>query len=65
MDKLAVVATEILGYCQLAQRISISRTKAHELLRAKGYRIAPSAFNQLWETAKATEQVWPTQGIVP
>lgn len=49
--------SEILRYCQLAQRMGYSRSAALREYRRQGYKIRTERFVEIWSAAKASRQL--------
>lgn len=53
----------LLAYCQLAQRLGLSRRRALEIFRAAGGQVRTSQFLEVWRSAAAAEGAWPQSGL--
>lgn len=54
--------SDLLAYCQLAQRMGYSRSKALRFYRGQGYRIRTQRFVEVWNAANASRKLAGGQG---
>jgi len=57
------MSSELLAYCQEAQRLGVSSNAALRLARSLGVKIRRSRWLELWAAAQAAESVFPSRGI--